>query len=81
MSKSKRYKPEFKAKVTFEALKGEQTVSELASWFGVYPTPNEILGSITGRRRSWKVRQSYSNVVHRRRSRWSTRPKPESAIE
>ena len=59
MSKSKRYKPEFKAKVAFEALKGEQTVSELASRFGVYPTPNDILGSITGRRRSWKVRQSY----------------------
>ena len=38
MSKRKRYKPEFEAKVALEALKGEQTVSELASRFGVHPT-------------------------------------------
>lgn len=35
MSKRKQHAPEFKAK---EALKGEATVSELASRFGVHPT-------------------------------------------
>lgn len=38
MSKRKQYKPEFKAKVALEALKGEQAVSELASRFEVDPT-------------------------------------------
>ena len=31
MSKRKQHKPEFKAKVALEALKGERTVSELSS--------------------------------------------------
>ena len=37
MSKRKQHAPEIKAKVALEALKGEQTVNELASRLGVHP--------------------------------------------
>jgi len=38
VSDRKQYHPEFNAKVALEALKGEETVSELASRFSVHPT-------------------------------------------
>ena len=34
----KRYSAEFKARMAFEALKGEKTINELASEYGVHPT-------------------------------------------
>jgi len=38
MSKRKIHKPAFKARVALEAIKGEPTISELASRHGVHPT-------------------------------------------
>lgn len=37
-NKRKQYSAEFKAKVALEAIRGEKTVSELASQYGVHPT-------------------------------------------
>jgi len=36
-TKRKRYSAEFKAKVALEAIKGEQTISELAGRYGLHP--------------------------------------------
>ena len=36
-TKRKRYSAEFKAKVALEAIKGEQTISELGSRYGIHP--------------------------------------------
>jgi transposase-like protein len=39
MKESRRkHSPSFKAKVALEALKGEQTIAEIASWYEVHPT-------------------------------------------
>lgn len=38
MSKRTRYSAQFKAKVAKEAIKGEETLAQLSSGFGVHPT-------------------------------------------
>lgn len=37
-NKRKQYSPQFKAKVALEAVRGEKTVSELTSQYGIHPT-------------------------------------------
>jgi len=37
-SPKKRYRPEFKAKVALAAIKGDQTISELSSEYGIHAT-------------------------------------------
>ena len=37
-SQKKQYSPQFKAKVSLEAIRGEKTVAELASQYQIHPT-------------------------------------------
>ena len=37
MGRNKKYTPQFKAKVAFEAAKGDKTISQIASEYGIHP--------------------------------------------
>ncbi len=53
MSKRRNYKPEFKAKVALEAIKGELTLSEIASKYEIHPNliskwKKEVMNNLPG---------------------------------
>ncbi len=61
MSKERRkHSPTFKAKVALEAVKGEETVAQLAARYEVHPDPGleEVLVGRSGRRLWWEPRQT-----------------------
>jgi len=37
VGRNKKYTPQFKAKVAFEAAKGDKTISQIASEYGIHP--------------------------------------------
>ena len=53
----KQYNPDFKARVAMEALKGEETISELAIRFEVHPDTNQQVEERTGSRRCQYLRR------------------------
>ena len=63
MSKERRkHSPTFKAKVALEAVKGEETVAQLAARYEVHPGQiqalEEVLVGRSGRRLWWEPRQT-----------------------
>ncbi len=55
MSKRKQHRPEFKAKVALEALKGEETISDSPADSGVHPTMIQSMEACLAGRRIWRV--------------------------
>ncbi len=59
MSKERRkHSPTFKAKVALEAVKGEETVAQLAARYEVHPGLEEVLVGGSGRRLRWEPGQT-----------------------
>ena len=64
-----KFKPDFKAKVALEALKGDKSTAELAQIFGVHPAQISAVEEATARVGGERLRGQAPGQVRRRRHR------------
>ncbi len=57
-ARRRRFSAEFRAKIALEAIRGEQTIAELANRYEFYPNmitslKRQVMGNVAGRRLCW----------------------------